>query len=51
MQVVHEAVPINYLDHEPSLTAAEMAVRILDHLYNKLTDICLVQGGEVVDHV
>lgn len=46
VQLVYEAVPINYLDHAPSFPAAEVSVRILDHLYNKLTDICLVQGGE-----
>ncbi|PIA52322.1 hypothetical protein AQUCO_01000292v1 [Aquilegia coerulea] len=46
LQVVDGAIPSNYFDNEPSIRAAEMAVHILDHLYNKLTEICLVQGGE-----
>ncbi|KAF5203567.1 Gamma-tubulin complex component [Thalictrum thalictroides] len=46
LQLVDGAIPSNYFDNESSIRAAEMAVHILDHLYNKLTEICLVQGGK-----
>ncbi|KAK9165274.1 hypothetical protein Scep_000465 [Stephania cephalantha] len=45
-QVVHEAIPSVYFDHEQSVPAGELAVHILDHLYKKLNEVCLVQGGE-----
>ncbi|XP_038704303.1 gamma-tubulin complex component 5-like isoform X2 [Tripterygium wilfordii] len=28
------------------ITAAEISLHLLDHLYNKLDEVCLVQGGE-----
>ncbi|OVA18128.1 Spc97/Spc98 [Macleaya cordata] len=46
LQIVYGAIPGAYLDLELSLPAAEMAVHILDHLYKKLNEVCLVQGGE-----
>lgn len=45
-QVVHGAIPNAYFDSETSLHADEMTVHILDHLFKKLNEICLVQGGE-----
>ncbi|XP_056693277.1 uncharacterized protein [Spinacia oleracea] len=46
LQVVREAVPNFWLDSLHSAPAAEVAVHILDHLYKKLNETCLVQGGE-----
>ncbi|KAK6939560.1 Gamma tubulin complex component protein, N-terminal [Dillenia turbinata] len=40
LQVVYGAIP------ESSVTAAEMAFHILDHLYKKLNEVCLMQSGE-----
>ncbi|MQM03564.1 hypothetical protein Taro_036354 [Colocasia esculenta] len=47
MQVVYGAVPSNLFLAELSIPAAEIAVLILDHLYKRLNEISLVQGGEV----
>ncbi|XP_020529750.1 gamma-tubulin complex component 5 isoform X2 [Amborella trichopoda] len=44
LQVVHGAIPHNYF--ECTVPAGEVAVHILDHLYKKLNEVCLVQGGE-----
>ncbi|KAL2897001.1 Gamma-tubulin complex component 5 [Bienertia sinuspersici] len=46
LQIVREAVPTFWLDSLHSSSAAEVAVYILDHLYKKLNETCLVQGGE-----
>lgn len=43
------AIPNAYFDSETSPHAAEMTVHILDHLFKKLNEICLVQGGEVAE--
>lgn len=40
------AIPSFSLDFESFVPAGEMAVHILDHLYVKLNEVCLVQGGE-----
>lgn len=45
---MHGAIPKVYIEQDSSITAADIAVHILNHLYNKLTEVCLVQGGEVV---
>lgn len=45
LQIVHGAIPI---EGDTPLSSAETAVHILNHLYEKLNDACLVQGGEVV---
>ncbi|GAB4846291.1 hypothetical protein Ancab_025292 [Ancistrocladus abbreviatus] len=45
-QIVHEAIPQVCLEPISSFTAAEVAVHILDHLYTKLHEVCLMQGGE-----
>lgn len=46
LQVVHGAIPQDYLGLDAPVTAAQMAVQILDHLYEKLNEVCLVQAGE-----
>ncbi|XP_031495404.1 uncharacterized protein LOC116260984 isoform X2 [Nymphaea colorata] len=46
LQIVREAVPCHYLDAQYSMHASELAVHILDYLYLKLNEDCLVQDGE-----
>ncbi|KAF8410003.1 hypothetical protein HHK36_002523 [Tetracentron sinense] len=46
LQVVRGAIPDLYFEPETCVPAGEMAVHILDHLYKKLNEVCLVQGGE-----
>ncbi|KAL9172443.1 hypothetical protein ABFS82_03G047400 [Erythranthe guttata] len=45
-QIVDGAIPQFYLEIDPYLPAAEIAFQILNHLYLKLNEVCLVQGGE-----
>ncbi|KAJ9555779.1 hypothetical protein OSB04_010393 [Centaurea solstitialis] len=46
LQIVHGAIPKGYLEGHTPVSSAEMAVHILNYLYDKLNDACLVQGGE-----
>ncbi|KAK9072417.1 hypothetical protein SSX86_008851 [Deinandra increscens subsp. villosa] len=46
LQVVQGAVPKEYIEGDTRLSSDEMAVHILNSLYEKLNDACLVQGGE-----
>lgn len=46
LQIVHESIPQVFLESLASIPAAEVAAHILDHLYKKLHEVCLVQGGE-----
>ncbi|KAJ8758768.1 hypothetical protein K2173_000489 [Erythroxylum novogranatense] len=46
LQIVSEAIPQLYFECNSSFPPAEMAVHILDYLYKKLDEVCLVQGGE-----
>ncbi|KAG0479215.1 hypothetical protein HPP92_010073, partial [Vanilla planifolia] len=46
-QVVHETVRNAYIDSEILVPASKMTVRILDTLYQKLNEVCLVQVDEV----
>lgn len=46
LQIVHGAISNSNFDSEASLRADELAVHILDHLFKKLNEVCLVQGGE-----
>mgnify|MGYP004708682719 CR=1 FL=1 len=48
LQIVHEAVPGAYFEPNSYIAAADVAVYILNQLYRKLDEVCLVQGGEVV---
>ncbi|KAL0438658.1 UNVERIFIED_CONTAM: hypothetical protein Slati_2348800 [Sesamum latifolium] len=45
-QIVHGAIPQLYFELESYFPAADIAVHILNHLYVKLNEVCLVQGGE-----
>ncbi|KAI3740177.1 hypothetical protein L2E82_30599 [Cichorium intybus] len=44
----HGAIPKEYIEGATRVSFADMSVHILNHLYEKLNDACLVQGGEVV---
>lgn len=46
LQIVYGAIPKEYLEGDTPVPSAEMAVHILNYLYEKLNDACLVQGGE-----
>lgn len=48
LQVVRGAIPHSYFDSTYTISTAEVAVHVLDFLYKKLDQVCLVQGGEVV---
>ncbi|KAG8377652.1 hypothetical protein BUALT_Bualt08G0055200 [Buddleja alternifolia] len=45
-QVVHGAIPQFFFELDPYVPAADISVQILNHLYVKLNEVCLVQGGE-----
>lgn len=47
--LVHEAIPDVYFEFGASVPAADLAVHVLDYLHKKLEEMCLVQGGEVVN--
>ncbi|XP_050227045.1 uncharacterized protein LOC126676799 isoform X2 [Mercurialis annua] len=46
LQIVHGSIPQVYFQLKSSISPNEVAVHILDHLYKKLDEVCLVQGGE-----
>ncbi|KAG1366262.1 Gamma-tubulin complex component [Cocos nucifera] len=46
LQVVSGAAPNSYFDSNTSLPACDMAVHILDYLFKKLNEVCLLQGDE-----
>ncbi|KAB5519015.1 hypothetical protein DKX38_023334 [Salix brachista] len=50
-QIVHGAIPQVCFDPNSSVAPAEIAVHILDYLYTKLDQVCLVQGGEVEEYL
>lgn len=45
-QVVHESISNTYINSEIVIPANKMAVRILDYLFKKLNEVCLVHDGE-----
>ncbi|XP_042004267.1 gamma-tubulin complex component 5-like isoform X2 [Salvia splendens] len=45
-QIVHGTIPQSFFELDPSAPAADIAVHILNHLYGKLNEVALVQGGE-----
>ncbi|XP_055833177.1 uncharacterized protein LOC129902142 isoform X1 [Solanum dulcamara] len=45
-QLVQGAIPQAYDEPDSSISATAIAVHILNYLYKKLTEVCLVQGGE-----
>ncbi|CAI9116605.1 OLC1v1017798C1 [Oldenlandia corymbosa var. corymbosa] len=46
MQIVNDSVPGIYFELNHSVAAADIATHILNQLYRKLNEICLLQGGE-----
>lgn len=46
-QVVQEAIPQAYDETDSPISATAIAVHTLNYLHKKLTEVCLVQGGEV----
>ncbi|GLT50023.1 hypothetical protein SLA2020_235370 [Shorea laevis] len=46
LQIVNGAIPSVCFKTKPCIPAADLAVHILDYLYTKLDEACLVQGGE-----
>ncbi|KAJ0982388.1 hypothetical protein J5N97_010643 [Dioscorea zingiberensis] len=45
-KTVYGAIPSAYLDSETPIPTSEIAVHILDHLFKKLNEVCLIQDGE-----
>lgn len=45
-QIVQGAIPQVSSESKSSIPAAELTVHVLDYLYKKLDEVCLVQGGE-----
>ncbi|CAA3003421.1 gamma-tubulin complex component 5 isoform X1 [Olea europaea subsp. europaea] len=45
-QIVHGAIPQYYFELDHCISAAEIAVHIINHLYVELNEVCLLQGGE-----
>lgn len=50
LQIVDGAIPQVCFQFNMSVPAAQVAVHILDYLYEKLDEVCLVQGGEVEEY-
>lgn len=48
LQIVFGAIPQFFFEVDDYVPAADIAVHILNHLYLKLNEVCLVQGGEVI---
>ncbi|KAI6688966.1 hypothetical protein NL676_025794 [Syzygium grande] len=46
LEVVQGTIPLAYFEPMSSVTASEVAAHILDSLYKRLDETCLVQGGE-----
>jgi len=46
-QVLHGAVPDGFWDSGAHVASSEVAVHILDHLFKKLNEVCLLEDGEV----
>lgn len=51
LQVFCGSLPLSYFEPLSSISASEVAVHILDSLYARLDEACLVQGGQVVPYV
>lgn len=50
LRIVDGVIPQVYFQFNISVPAAEVAVHVLDYLYKKLDEVCLVQGGEVEEY-
>ncbi|GAA0157206.1 non-motor microtubule binding protein [Lithospermum erythrorhizon] len=46
LTIVEGAIPLAYHDPNSGYPASEIAMHILNYLYNKLMEVCLIQGGE-----
>jgi len=46
-QVVHGVVPDGFWNSGALMASSEVSVHILNHLFKKLNEVCLVEDGEV----
>ena len=46
-QVLHGAVPDGFWDSGAHKASSKVAAHILDHLFKKLNEVCLLEDGEV----
>ncbi|XP_051123651.1 uncharacterized protein LOC127246371 isoform X2 [Andrographis paniculata] len=46
LQVVHGAIPQFFCELDPHVPAVDIAVQVLNHIYLRLNEVCLVQEGE-----
>ncbi|XP_022975992.1 gamma-tubulin complex component 5-like [Cucurbita maxima] len=46
LQIVHKAIPKVFFESSGALTTADLAVHVLDSLYKKLDEVCLIQNGQ-----
>ena len=44
---MHGAVPDGFWDSGANMASSEVAVHVVNHLYKKLNEVCLVEDGEV----
>lgn len=47
LQIVHKAIPKVFFESSAAITSADLAVHVLDNLYKKLDEVCLIQNGQV----
>lgn len=45
LQIVHKAIPKVFFESSAAITSADLAVHVLDNLYKKLDEVCLIQNG------
>ncbi|KQJ85979.1 hypothetical protein BRADI_4g02710v3 [Brachypodium distachyon] len=45
-QVVHGAVPDGFWNSGANIASSEVAVHVLNHIFKKLNEVCLVEDGE-----
>ncbi|XP_038897898.1 gamma-tubulin complex component 5-like isoform X2 [Benincasa hispida] len=46
LQIVHVAIPKVFFESSAAITTADLAVHVLDNLYKKLDEVCLIQNGQ-----
>ncbi|CAK9317190.1 unnamed protein product [Citrullus colocynthis] len=46
LQIVHKAIPKVFFESSAAITSADLAVHVLDNLYKKLDEVCLIQNGQ-----
>lgn len=47
LQIVHKAIPKVFFEASATIAPADLAVYVLDNLYKKLDEVCLIQNGQV----